>query len=109
MSSIQFKKNGRKSCGPDSRHIDIRYFWIKDRLGLENVEVVYCPTEQMLADFFTKPLQGSLYRRLKAVVMGHKHIDSFQEGPPVAPQARLADSVNLETSEAVVYTPQQLP
>jgi hypothetical protein len=33
-STIRFEKNGRKSCGPKSRHIGIRYFWIKDRLAL---------------------------------------------------------------------------
>jgi hypothetical protein len=57
MSTIQFEKNGRKSCGPHSRHIDIRYFWIKDRLGIENIDVVYCPTEQMLADFLRNPFK----------------------------------------------------
>jgi hypothetical protein len=58
-SAIRFERNGRKSCGPNSRHIDIRYFFIKDRLEIENMTVKHCPTEQMLADFFTKPLQGS--------------------------------------------------
>jgi hypothetical protein len=33
----------------------------------------------MLADFFTKPLQGALFRKLAAVVMGHKHISSLTE------------------------------
>jgi hypothetical protein len=28
----------------------------------------------MLANFFTKPLQGSLFRKLRAVVMGHAHV-----------------------------------
>jgi hypothetical protein len=79
QSAIRFEKNGRKSCGPNSRHIDIRYFFIKDRLGIEDFEVQHCPTEQMLADFFTKPLQGSLFRRFRAVVMGHKHIDTLQD------------------------------
>ena len=63
------------------------------------MEVVYCPTEQMLADFFTKPLQGGLFRRLKAVVMGHKHIDTLKEVPPVASQERVEESTVLEYSE----------
>jgi hypothetical protein len=78
QSTIRFKKNGRKSCGPNSRHIDIRYFFIKDRLDIEGIDVQYCPTEQMLADFFTKPLQGSLFRKFRDVIMGHKHIDSLK-------------------------------
>jgi hypothetical protein len=80
QSTMRFEKNGRKSCGANSRrHIAIRYFWIKDRLGIENIDVRYCPTAQMLADFFTKPLQGSLFRKLKAVIMGHLHVDSLLE------------------------------
>ena len=29
----------------------------------------------MLADFFTKPLQGHLFRKFKAVLLGHAHVD----------------------------------
>ena len=39
QSTIKFERNGRKSCGPNSRHIDIRYFFIKDRIDLENIDV----------------------------------------------------------------------
>jgi KUP system potassium uptake protein len=90
-STIKFEENGRKSCGPNSRHIDIRYFWIKDRLGLEDFEVRYCPTEQMLADFFTKPLQGGLFKKLRAVVMGHMHIDSLRAETPPPTQERVGE------------------
>jgi hypothetical protein len=85
QSTIRYEKNGRKSCGPNSRHRDIRYFFIKDRLGVENVSVHYCPAEQMLADFFTKPLQGSLFRKFREVIMGHKHIDTLKEVPTASP------------------------
>jgi hypothetical protein len=92
-STIRFERNGRKSCGPNSRHIDIRYFFIKDRLESDGFEVRYCPTEQMLADFFTKPLQGALFRRLKAVVMGWEHIDTLAVTFPSAePQERVGSS-----------------
>ena len=57
--------------------MDNRYFWIKDRLESENIEVVYCPTEKMIADFFTKPLQGNLFRKFRDVVLGYKHISSL--------------------------------
>ena len=56
-SAMKLERNGWDSCGQKSRHIDIRYFWIKDRLKYEKNKLEYCPTELMLADFFTKPLQ----------------------------------------------------
>jgi len=31
----------------------------------------------MLADFFTKPLQGSLFERFRQVLMGHAHISTL--------------------------------
>ena len=46
-------------------------------MELENIKVEYCPTTQMIADFFTKPLQGSQFIKLRDVVMGCKHISSL--------------------------------
>ena len=33
------------------------------------MRVVYCPTGEMIADFFTKPLQGALFRKFRAIIM----------------------------------------
>ena len=96
QSTIRFEKNGRKSCGPNSRHIDIRYFFIKDRLRLENIDVQHCPTEQMLADFFTKPLQGSLFRKFREVILGRKHIDSLKQSKPTPSQERVGRNILQE-------------
>lgn len=57
-STIRMERNGQNSCTGNSRHVHIRYFFVKDRIDKGEVEVQYCPTYQMLADYFTKPLQG---------------------------------------------------
>ena len=31
----------------------------------------------MMADYFTKPLQGALFNKFQAVIMGWEHIDSL--------------------------------
>ena len=72
-STIKLLRNGQKSAGQRSRHIDIRYFWITDRLKQEGIGVQYCPTEIMLADFFTKPLQGNVFWAMRDVVQGLVH------------------------------------
>jgi hypothetical protein len=87
QSTIRFEKNGRKSCGPKSRHINIRYFFI--RIDLASIDVQYCPTEQMLADFFTKPLQGNLFRKFREVILGHKHIESLKRIATITSQERV--------------------
>jgi hypothetical protein len=58
-----------KSTSPRTRHVAIRYFFVKDRMEKGEVEIAYLPTELMVADFFTKPLQGELFRRLRAEVL----------------------------------------
>ena len=77
QSAMKLEKSGRKSCGEKSRHIDIRYFCIKDVLRRENMNLQYCPTEEMIADFYIKPLQGSLFRKMRDFIMGHS--DSLNE------------------------------
>jgi hypothetical protein len=47
----------------------------------------------MLADFFTKPLQGSLLRKFREVILGHKHIDSLKQTPPAPSQERVEGNI----------------
>ena len=74
QSAIRMEQNGRNSCTGNSRHISIRYFFIKDRVKCGDVTVKYCPTEYMLADYYTKALQGSLYNIFRNVIMGYDDI-----------------------------------
>ena len=78
QSAIRLEKNGRASAGKQSRHVDIRYFFIKDQIQQEKIDIHYCPTEEMLADFYTKPLQGALFNKFRDVLLGHKPISTLQ-------------------------------
>ena len=69
MSSILLEKNGKRSSGRNTRHMEIRYFFITDNMNRKRVRVEYCPTKLMWADFFTKPLHGSQFRLLRALIM----------------------------------------
>ena len=33
------------------------------------MKVAFCPTQEMIADFFTKPLQGSLFARMREKIL----------------------------------------
>jgi len=68
-SAILLEKNGRESSGKNSRHINIRFFFIKDRIMNGNLEVNYCPTDDMVADYMTKPLQGAKFYRFRKIIM----------------------------------------
>jgi len=42
---------------------------VTDKIQKGEVKVAYCPTENMLADFFTKPLQGSAFRKMQDIIL----------------------------------------
>ncbi|CAJ1968998.1 unnamed protein product [Cylindrotheca closterium] len=69
-SAILLEENGRKSAGKRSRAINICYFFITDQVEKGNVKVKYCPTEDMIADFMTKPLQGEKFRKFRDLILG---------------------------------------
>ena len=94
QSAMKMERNGRSSCGQKSRHIDIRYFFIKDRVDSGELDIVYCPTEMMVADFFTKPLQGALFRKLKSVIMGEIDVKTFLSMSP-GPKERVGKGASL--------------
>jgi hypothetical protein len=69
LSSMLLEKNGRGSSSKRTRHINVRYFFVTDRIASKEISIQYCPTGDMLADFFTKPLQGSIFRRFRDMIM----------------------------------------
>ena len=76
MITIKMLKNGRSSTSSKSRHIHIRYFFTKDILEQNDVEVQYCATNQMIADYYTKPLQGKQFYTLRDLIMGTKPMEA---------------------------------
>ncbi|KAL7545710.1 hypothetical protein ACHAWF_009061 [Thalassiosira exigua] len=68
-AAMRLEINGRRSCGQRTRHLHIRYFYITDQIEQGWVRVRHCPTEAMIGDFYTKPLQGAQFRKLRAFVM----------------------------------------
>ena len=72
-STMLLEKNGRQSSGKKTRHFDIRYYFIHDHIKRGTVRVEYCPTDLMVGDFHTKPLQGSAFRRFRAIILNLPH------------------------------------
>ena len=68
-SAILLEKNGRTSSSKRTRHINIRYFFVTDKIQRGEIAVEYCPTQEMIADYFTKPLQGAQFLKLRNFIM----------------------------------------
>ena len=72
MSAMLLENNGRASSSKRTRHINIRYFFVTDRIKNGEVSVSHCPTGEMVADFLTKPLQGTTFRKFRNLIMNVK-------------------------------------
>jgi hypothetical protein len=63
---IDSTHGSRAGSSNRTRHVSIRYFWLKDRCDNSDVEVIYKPTTDMVADILTKSLHGDIFKNLKA-------------------------------------------
>ena len=61
-STIKLSKNGQSS-------FDIKYFYVTDLIGRNKIDIEYCPTDDMLADYMTKPLIGSKFTTMRKIIM----------------------------------------
>ena len=55
--------------GKRTKHINIRYFYVADKVANKEVSIAYCPTTEMIRNFFTKPLQGALFKKLRNFIL----------------------------------------
>jgi hypothetical protein len=69
LSAMLLENNGRASSSKRTRHINIRYFFVTDRIKAGEVRVAHCPTDDMIADYFTKALQGTKFRQFRDFIM----------------------------------------
>ena len=54
-------KGDRRMCDSSTQNIHIKYFYAHKRVNDGTIVVTYCPTKEMVSDYLSKPLQGSLF------------------------------------------------
>jgi hypothetical protein len=69
-SAMLLEQNGRASSSKRTKHINVRYYFVTDRIAKGELKVQWCPTVDMIADYMTKPLQGKLFRKFRDLIMG---------------------------------------
>ena len=106
QSAMCLEGNGRSSCGRQTRHFATRYFYVTGRIRAKELRIEYCPTEDMLGDFFTKPLQGSLFRQMRQAMMnlpiptaGGSDASTSQECVGARTYAQVVRWSDLETND----------
>ena len=48
-----------------SKHVDLRYHYVRDLASRSRIKIIYCPTAEQLADIFTKALPRETFCRLR--------------------------------------------
>jgi hypothetical protein len=54
-----------------TKHIEIRYHFIRERIESKQVQLEYVPTQRQLADIMTKALPKPQFETLRSMVMGY--------------------------------------
>ncbi|CAM8941176.1 unnamed protein product [Rhodiola kirilowii] len=62
-STIKLSKN---SVMHRSRHIDVRFHFLREKVQDGVIEMVYCGTKEQIADVMTKPLSIELFEKFRA-------------------------------------------
>ena len=68
-STILLEENGKKSSGKRTHHLNIKYFFLTDQVEKNKVNIEYCPTENMIADYMSKPLQGKKFKEFRKQIL----------------------------------------
>ena len=58
--------------GKTTKHINIqiRYFFVIDKIKKEEAKLIHCSTEEMISDYFTHLLQGKMFTYFRDLIMG---------------------------------------
>jgi len=109
-STILLAENGKTSSSKRTRHLDIRYFFVTDKIKKGEVNVAYCPMQDMLGDFFTKPLQGTQFTRMRSKILNlpsnsstavHRSVLGKNKDPIVSKRCKDSKS-RLKKNKAII-------
>ena len=94
MATMRLEINGSPSSSKRTKHIKARYFFIKDKVDTEEIEIEHCPTEIMCADVLNKPKGGRNFRLDHSYIMNvpvdyDNNMDLLKTLPDLLPEEDL--------------------
>ena len=66
QSAIELSKNPKFHSR--TKHIDISYHFVREKVADKQIEVMYCPTEMMVADMLTKGLAKVKFEQFRDMI-----------------------------------------
>jgi len=74
-SAITMMKTGKGS--ERTRHVNIKYYFVKQYIDNGALALEYCPTASMVADALTKPLQGYQFEYIRDYLLGYRDVSEL--------------------------------
>ena len=71
-SVILLERNGKQSMGKQTWALNICYYMISDQLAKGSIHVTYCLTDNMIADYMIKGLQGMKFAKFRQQIIGFR-------------------------------------
>ena len=62
-----------------TRHFAVRYQYVRSQIDSGMIELYHCPTNFMVSDIFTKPLDRETFCSLRDILLGHKNSSFVEE------------------------------
>lgn len=51
-----------------SKHIDLKFYFIREHMKINEVELIHAETQDQVVDIFTKPLEVKLFTKFKTLL-----------------------------------------
>ena len=77
QSAILLEQNGILSSRKGIKHINVRYFFVKQKIDDKEVVIVWCPTDKLVGDFFSKHLSSSKFIDFRRKIMNITKVDTL--------------------------------
>ena len=74
-SATHLAIHGRNNASK-ARHILINAFWITEQIANKTYNIVYCPSETIISDIFTKPIFGARFKQLRNIIYNN-HFENY--------------------------------
>jgi len=95
-SAILLEVNGKLSSSKRTKHINKKYFYVKDQVDQGLVKIEHLGTKSMWVDTLSKPKQGLSFRADRAKLMNCP-VDWQEPGVTCSKRAVLKDVSNIKT------------
>ena len=69
MPTMRLMINGLLSSSSRTKNIKARYYFIKEKVNECEVEIKYCPTDQMWSEVLNKPKKGNPFKKYRSMLM----------------------------------------